>query len=474
MISTFIGVRDVHPNYLRSAATLGAPRLQTMLLVVLPAALPMILSGLRQAIATSLIVLVAAELSGATNGVAHMMSLGYQLFKVDVMFIGLFILGILGFVADRLFVWLTNSCFPGISAPTDRSTTLTLKQPIADVVLRSGTILTFNSLNSRHSAIAIRGDRILSVGRTSDIDLLVGPQTRVMDLAGQTVVPGFNNSHAHMEREGLKRVRVSLEGARSVGEVVRRVGETARQTPEGKWIVTMPVGDPPFFFGGLDILEEKRMPTRQELDAVAPRHPVCIPGLFGNWGRPPGYTVLNTLALELNGIGRETQPRCTGVEIIRDPSGNPTGLIIEQNSRPTVEFDLLRAVPQFTFHNRLRSTELSMKLYNAVGTTSAYEGHGSAPEIISAYRSLWEQRKMTVRVCLTVSPTWANVTEAALAMRDFLSYARGRGLGDHWLRILASTLPMAATPCRNVGPCRPAQLGLVRICRAGQFQAGFS
>jgi ABC-type nitrate/sulfonate/bicarbonate transport system permease component len=111
-ISTSIGVRDVPIAYLRSAACLGAGPLHTMFLVVLPAALPMILAGLRQAIAISLIVLVAAELSGATLGVAHMMSLGYQLFKVDVMFIGLFILGALGFILDRLFVSAMKRLFP--------------------------------------------------------------------------------------------------------------------------------------------------------------------------------------------------------------------------------------------------------------------------------------------------------------------------------------------------------------------------
>jgi ABC-type nitrate/sulfonate/bicarbonate transport system permease component len=111
-INTFIGIRDVHPIYLRSAACLGASPLKTLFLVALPAALPMILAGLRQAIAISLIVLVAAELSGATQGVAHMMSLGYQLFKVDIMFIGLVTLGALGFLADRLFVWLSAAIFP--------------------------------------------------------------------------------------------------------------------------------------------------------------------------------------------------------------------------------------------------------------------------------------------------------------------------------------------------------------------------
>jgi ABC-type nitrate/sulfonate/bicarbonate transport system permease component len=111
-IATFIGVRDVHIVYLRSAACLGAGRLATMLWVILPAALPFILTGLRQAMAISLIVLVAAELSGATAGVAYMMSMGHQLFRVDVMFIGLLLLGTLGFVFDRLFVLLTQRLFP--------------------------------------------------------------------------------------------------------------------------------------------------------------------------------------------------------------------------------------------------------------------------------------------------------------------------------------------------------------------------
>lgn len=97
---------------IRSAACLGANRLQTLFLVILPAALPLILAGLRQSIAISLIVLVAAELSGATAGVAYMMSMGHQLFRVDIMFIGLLLLGLLGFLADRCFVYLSQKLFP--------------------------------------------------------------------------------------------------------------------------------------------------------------------------------------------------------------------------------------------------------------------------------------------------------------------------------------------------------------------------
>ena len=308
--------------------------------------------------------------------------------------------------------------------------------PVAEVVFRGGAVLPLDGSGESHEAIAIRGDRILAVGRNADIDLTAGPRTEVIELEGRTLLPGFNDSHAHMEREGLKRLRISIAGARSISEITERIVAATRQTRPGEWIVTMPVGDPPFFFGGPEVLAEKRMPNRYELDAAAPHHPVCILGLFGNWGRPPDHTALNSLALKLNGIDANTQPRCAGVEISRDrDSGEPTGVIIEHNARPTVEFDLLLVVPRFSFKERLLGAKHSMQLYNAVGTTSVYEGHGSAPEIIAAYRALWERGEMSVRVALTVSPTWADIAEAAVAMRDCLSYARGHGFGDHWLRI---------------------------------------
>jgi predicted amidohydrolase YtcJ len=306
----------------------------------------------------------------------------------------------------------------------------------ADVVLRGGSVLALDPVGTTCEAVAIRGDRILSLGTNQGIAASIGPQTRVIELDGLTVLPGFNDTHAHMEREGLKLARISLAGARSIAEITERIAAAARDIPPGEWIVTMPVGEPPFFFGGPDLLTEKRMPDRRELDAAAPLHPVCITGLFGNWGRPPGYTALNTLGLQRNAITASSEPRCSGVEILKDGlTGEPTGVIIERNARPTVELDLLPAVPRFTFEQRRGAAKRSMELYNAVGTTSAYEGHGSAPEIISAYRSLWERGEMSVRVALTVSPTWGDVSEAAVAMRDYLSYARGRGFGDAWLRI---------------------------------------
>lgn len=108
---------------------------------------------------------------------------------------------------------------------------------------------------------------------------------------------------------------------------------------------------------------------------------------------------------------------------------------MEHNNRPAVEFDLLPAVPRFGLRERIEGLRLSMRLYNAVGTTSIYEGHGVAAETIAAYRALWEQGALTVRCGLVLSPSWADVAEARRAMRDWLAHARGQGLGDPWLRI---------------------------------------
>ena len=306
----------------------------------------------------------------------------------------------------------------------------------ADLILVNGRVLTFDEAHPRAESVAIVGDRIAGVGTSDAVAAWRGPSTRVIDVRGGCVVPGFNDAHAHMEREGLKQQRLSLAGAKSVADVLARIRVAASRKRAGEWIVTMPVGDPPHYFDGIAALAERRMPTRSELDAAAPDNPVYIPGLFGNWGHPPGHTALNSLAIKLNGITAATCPRCRGVELVCDPvSGQPTGHIVEHNARPTVEFDLLPAVPRFGFAERLEGLRHSIKMYHACGTTSVYEGHGSAPETIAVYRQLWESGELTMRVGLVVSPSWADVTEARAAMRDWLAFARGRGLGDVWLRI---------------------------------------
>lgn len=304
-----------------------------------------------------------------------------------------------------------------------------------DIIITTGTVRTLDAEDRVAEAIAISGNRIIAVGDAAELKARATPRTRLIDLPGATITPGINDAHAHMEREGLKLRRPSLAPCRSIADIQALIRAEAQKTKPGDWIVTMPIGTPPFFFNAVAQLAEGRAPDRFDLDAAAPDHPVYIPGLFGNWGAPPGHSCLNTKALALNGITRASTPSIGGIEIVKDATGEPTGVIVERNPRPMVEFDLLPAVPRFSAADRRAGIIASMRLYNGVGTTSAYEGHGSAAEIIGLYRDLWERNELTVRMGLVVSPSWKDAGEAAIIMRDWLAQARGSGLGDPWFRL---------------------------------------
>lgn len=321
------------------------------------------------------------------------------------------------------------------------------------LVLRNASIITFDETRPRASAIALQGGKITAIG--SDAEVPPIPGVRELDLKGACVIPGFNDTHAHMEREGLKHQRPSLAEARSVADIIEVIRNLAASTPPGQWIVTMPAGRPPFF-DGVASLAEKRLPNRYAIDKAAPDHPVYIPGVFGNWGKPPGHSALNSRALALNGIDANSEPRLSGLEIEKDARGEPTGIIVERNNRPTVEFDLLPAVPRFGFAERIEGVRLSQRLYNAKGTTSIYEGHGSAAETISVYRKLWELGELTVRTGLVVSPSWSDLAEARRIMRDWLATARGAGLGDPWLRVSGIHVAYGGDP--EVAHCARAHL----------------
>jgi predicted amidohydrolase YtcJ len=317
----------------------------------------------------------------------------------------------------------------------------------ADTLLTDGTILTMDRSASTAEAIALKDGRVQAVGHSADLSGMAGPDTEVVQLEGRTVIPGIIDTHAHMEREGLKTLRPSLAAARCIADVLDIVAAAARDAAPGAWIITMPVGQPPYYFGGPLTLAEQRMPNRAELDRAAPDHPVCIAAVFTNWGEPPGYTALNSRALALLGIDRNTTVTADNVEIERDAaSGEPTGSIIDRNRRPSADFNVLRGITGFNFAERVTGLQRSLQAYNSVGITSIYEGHGSAPETIGVYRELWQRNLLTVRSRLCVSPTWASVEEGRRIMRDWLAHARGGGIGDDYLRIAGVFIGFGGSP----------------------------
>ncbi len=188
----------------------------------------------------------------------------------------------------------------------------------ADIVLKNGKIITVDSAFSDTQAIAISGDEIVAVGPDA-MAAHTSPVTRVVDLKGKAVVPGLPDGHAHMDREALRSAFPSLGRVRSIRDIQDRIAELARTKRPGEWIITMPIGDPPYCFDVPDILVEKCWPTRQELDAAAPENPVYIRAIWGFWrGTFPLVSCANTKALKRAGITRDTFSPVESLTIQKD------------------------------------------------------------------------------------------------------------------------------------------------------------
>jgi predicted amidohydrolase YtcJ len=309
---------------------------------------------------------------------------------------------------------------------------------IADCVLFNGRILTLDSKSTVASALAIAGSRIAAIGPEEDIRRTCGPQTRLVDLRGRTAMPGLIDGHAHMDREALKGLLPSLEGVRRIDSLVSRLREITSQVPAGTWVVTRPLGDPPLYRSSPELFAEGRLPTRHDLDQASSDHPILIRAAWGYWARQsPLITIANSKALELAGIGRSTGSPSSKVSIERDARGEPTGVFLETDPMPIVEFTLFRSAPNFSVDDRVNTLAESMRIYNSFGTTSVFEGHGSAPEVIRAYQRLREQHRQSVRAQLVFSPAWSGVSSEDVRgmVASWGQWLATRGLGDEWLRV---------------------------------------
>ncbi len=323
----------------------------------------------------------------------------------------------------------------------------TPRVPPADIVLKNGKIITVDQAFSVAQAVAISGDSILAVGPDDAVAAHMSATTRVIDLKSKTVVPGLTDGHAHMDREALRNVFPALGKVRSIRDIRDRIADLVRNKRPGEWIVTMPIGDPPYYIGLPDALAEKRWPTRQELDAAAPNNPVFIRSIWGYWrGTPPLVSCANTEALKRAGITRDTLAPVSTMTLEKDANGDPTGVIIEQEMQPIAELIWFRQATQFSHADRLRALPESARLYHAFGTTSVFEGHGAAAELISVYKEALAAGTLTMRATLAFSPDWKAVGSAPRApfIDAWAGWLSEPGLGNDWLKM--SGLFCAAGP----------------------------
>ena len=246
----------------------------------------------------------------------------------------------------------------------------------AELVFTNGHIYTVDPRLGRVEALAIARGKIIAVGTSEEIQHWVGPDTKVIDLEGKFVMPGFNDAHTHFGSGGLGLLSVNVEGTRSLAEFQERIRVRLPDFQPGEWIVGR----------GWDqsLWPENRMPTRADLDAVSAGHPMLFERVDGH------SSVASSLALERAGITRDT-PDPEGGAIVRDADGEPTGWL-KENAVGLVQ----KLIPPPTREQRQRGHLLALAEAARLGITSIQDN--SDWEDFLALRTLKEEGKLTLRV----------------------------------------------------------------------------
>jgi hypothetical protein len=296
---------------------------------------------------------------------------------------------------------------------------------LAPELLLTGGVIHTVSERGTVSALAVKDGRIVWVGAAESAAAVAGPRTRTVDVRGLTVLPGFVDSHNHMLKTGLDLGKVQLGDVTTLDQLLAAVAARADALPDGEWVVA----SASWHEAGL---AEKRLPTREELDAAAPRHPVYIP-------RGGHTAVTNSMGLALAGIdeGAKDPP---GGAFIRDPrSRRLTGQLFE-----TPAMNLVAAlIPPPSFEEKVAALRRAQQLYHAAGITALRDPGlirlpGLDAEDFRAYVALWKAGGLTLRVTGMVGvPPAADPEESVAALTGS---ALGSGFGDEWLRVGAIKL----------------------------------
>lgn len=266
---------------------------------------------------------------------------------------------------------------------------LPAQQAPADLVLRNAKVYTANDKQPKAQAVAIKGNRIVFVGSDGDARKHTGPATRVLDLKGAAVYPGFTDAHMHLSGVGQREMTLNLEGTKSLDEFLARVKARVDQARPGQWVTGRgwieTFWKPPVF------------PTRQDLDRIAPSNPVVLQRADGH------ASVANSAALRLAGITRST-PAPEGGAINKDAQGEPTGMLIDR-----AQGLVGRLVPPPTEAEQdemiLKGVQREMEL----GWTQIQDAHGSWSEV-ERIRRLYRDGKIKIRIFKAISGPSADAT----------------------------------------------------------------
>jgi predicted amidohydrolase YtcJ len=276
-----------------------------------------------------------------------------------------------------------------------------------DLILTNGKFTTLDRTNPVASAVAVADGRFTAVGETDEIMALKGPKTKVVDLKGRRVLPGLIDNHLHIIRGGLNfNLELRWDGVRSLADAMEMLKQQVAITPPPQWVRVV---------GGFTEHQfaEKRLPTIDEINAIAPETPVFLLHLYDR-------ALLNAAALRVVGYTKDT-PNPPGGEILRDAAGNPTGLLLAKPNAGILYATLAKG-PKLPFDYQVNSTRHFMRELNRLGVTGAIDAGGgfqNYPEDYAVIEKLAAENQLTVRIAYNLFTQKPKAEKA-----DFLNWTK--------------------------------------------------
>jgi hypothetical protein len=287
------------------------------------------------------------------------------------------------------------------------------KKDVADMVLINGAVWTVDPQNPQTEAVAVRGKRIFKVGTSEEVEKLIGPSTKVIDLEGGLLLPGFIDSHTHFLDGGFSLSSIQLRDAKSREDFVARMEEKAGELGKGEWILNGDWDHQQF--------DTPRLPRKEWIDPVTPGNPVCV-------NRLDGHMVLaNSLALRLAGVTKGT-PSPDGGVILKDPAtGEPTG-ILKDAAISLVQ----RHIPEPSLSQKMSAAKAALKHAGEMGVTSVHDM--ASADNFEVYQELQKKGELSARLYVYIQITEVE-TLTRLKLKspfgsDFLKIAGLKGFVD--------------------------------------------
>ena len=294
-----------------------------------------------------------------------------------------------------------------------------MNQAKAELILRNGQFATLDRQNPRATAVAIAEGRFIAVGDDAAVMRLADGATQVVDLNRRRVIPGLIDSHIHIIRGGLNyNLELRWDGIPSLDEAMRRLKEQAARTPAPQWLRVV---------GGFSETQfaEQRLPTLEEINAVAPETPVFILHLYDR-------ALLNRAAVRACGYTRDT-PNPAGGLIVKDSGGEPTGLLVAEPNA-LILYATLAKGPKLPYEYQLNSTRHFMRELNRLGVTGAIDAGGgfqTYPDDYKIIEQLHQAGELTLRIAYNLF-----TQKAKEEVADFSKWAKlvKPGDGDGYYR----------------------------------------